>query len=142
LAGETVKSERRPLLRTLGRSLRLLCPACGRASVAERPFQIRHHCPRCRALFKREDGFFVGAIAINLVTTELVTLGLYLAGLLFFDFETIFTVLFATALVLPVVFYHHSWSFWLGADYFIESLPRYGGPEDFKVGNGSGAGGR
>jgi uncharacterized protein (DUF983 family) len=118
------KSRRRPLL-ILSRSLRLRCPVCGAASIAERPFRIRHHCPACRALFKREEGFFVGAIAINLVATEGFTILLCFAGLTFFDFQTLFTALFATALLLPVAFYHHAWGAWLGLDHLIESLPRY-----------------
>ena len=117
----------RPPAKILIRVLRLRCPACGEASIAERPFRIRHHCPACRALFKREEGFFVGAIAINLVATEGFTILLCFVGLLFFDFGTLFTALFATALVLPVLFYHHAWSAWLGFDHFIESLPRYEG---------------
>ena len=135
------KRERRSIPTTLGRSLRLRCPACGRASVFERPFHVRHHCPACRALFKREEGFFVGAIAVNLVSTELVTLALYLVGILFIDFQTLFTVLFATALLLPAVFYHHSWSFWLGGDYFVESLPKYEGEAGGDVKGGHSAGG-
>ncbi|HEX8853036.1 MAG TPA: hypothetical protein VF754_06090, partial [Pyrinomonadaceae bacterium] len=63
--------------------MRLRCPVCGGASIVERAFHIRHHCRVCRALFKREEGFFVGAIAINLVTTEAVILFLYIAWLPF-----------------------------------------------------------
>lgn len=121
-----MKEARRSPLAILSRSLRLRCPVCGRTPIAERPFRIRHHCPACRALFKREEGFFVGAIAINLVATEGFTILLCLVGLLFFDFRTLFTALFATALVLPVLFYHHAWSAWLGFDHLVESLPRYG----------------
>jgi uncharacterized protein (DUF983 family) len=120
------KAPRSPA-KILLRVLRLRCPACGGASVFERPFRVRHHCPACRALFKREEGFFVGAIAINLVATEGFTILLCLAGLLFFDFRTLFTALFAVALVLPALFYHHAWSAWLGFDHFIERLPRYEG---------------
>ncbi|MCA1613698.1 MAG: hypothetical protein LC800_06020, partial [Acidobacteria bacterium] len=58
-------TERRPIIRTLLRGLALRCPVCGRSSIAKQPFRIRHYCPRCGALFQREEGFFVGAIAIN-----------------------------------------------------------------------------
>lgn len=130
-----MREERRPPLTILSRSLRLRCPACGRASIAERPFRIRHHCPACHALFKREEGFFVGAIAVNLVATEGFTILLCFTGLLFFEFRTLFTALFATALLLPVIFYHHAWSAWLGFDHIIESLPRYeGGAGDGRAG--------
>ena len=131
---------RRSPAKILLRVLRLRCPTCGVASIAERPFRVRHHCPACRALFLREEGFFVGAIAINLVATEGFTILLCLAGLAFFDFRTLFTALFATALVLPVVFYHHAWAAWLGFDHFIEGLPRYGGGRDGGAGgDGDGA---
>ena len=118
---------RRAPAKILLRALRLRCPVCGGASIVERPFRVRHHCPACRALYKREEGFFVGAIAINLVATEGFTILLCFVGLIFFDFRALFTFLFATALVLPVVFYHHAWSAWLGFDHLIETLPRYEG---------------
>jgi len=41
------------------------------------------------------------------------------------SYETVLAGLFIVALLFPVAFYHHSWSFWLGFDYLIESLPKY-----------------
>ena len=110
----------------------LRCPACGGASVVRRPFQIRHHCPACRALFKREEGFFVGAIVANVLTTELAVLVTYFAGLLVAGsyFDSLIAVLLCVAVLFPVAFYHHSWSVWLGADYLIESLPKFGGRDE------------
>lgn len=107
--------------------MRLRCPACGGASIVKRPFQIRHHCPACRALFKREEGFFVGAIVSNVLTTEFVVLLAYLVCLPLAGtrFDLLLGILFAVALLFPVAFYHHSWSVWLSADYLIESLPKY-----------------
>ena len=66
----------------------------------------------------REAGFFVGAILINVVTTEMVILAIYLICLvvLGFDSQWVLTVLFTAALLFPVAFYHHSWSIWLGFD--------------------------
>jgi uncharacterized protein (DUF983 family) len=120
--------ERRPVIQTLLRGLRLRCPVCGRTSIAARPFRIRPHCPRCRAVFQREDGFFVGAIAINLVTTEVIVLLVYglclLAGVK--DFQLLLTALFAVALLFPAAFYHHSWGLWLSFDHIVESLPQRG----------------
>ena len=109
------------------RCARLHCPACGRAHIAERPFRIWHHCPACRALFKREEGFFVGALAINVVTTELVLLVIYYFCLLALDARdaVTFPIVCAAAVLFPVAFYHHSWSIWLGLDYLLEGLPQY-----------------
>ena len=79
------------------------------------------------ALFKREDGFFVGAILANVVTTELVILVVCFFFLLIVgaDYESVLVLLFVMALLFPVAFYHHSWSLWLGFDYIVESLPKY-----------------
>jgi uncharacterized protein (DUF983 family) len=121
------KKDRREFGLTLSRCVRLRCPACGAASIVERPFQIRHHCPACRALFKREEGFFVGAIVSNVLTTELAVLLTYFVCLPLAStrFDFLLGILFAVALLFPVAFYHHSWSVWLSADYLIESLPKY-----------------
>ena len=110
------------------RCLRLRCPACGGASIVARPFQIRDHCPSCGAHFKREEGFFVGAVAINLVTTEAVIILMCIAGafVVGFEFEAMLVPLLATAFLFPLAFYHHSWSAWLTFDHLVERLPRGG----------------
>jgi len=79
------------------------------------------------ALFKREDGFFVGAILANVVTTELVILFVCFFFLLIVgaSYESVLVLLFVLALVFPVAFYHHSWSLWLGFDFIVESLPKH-----------------
>jgi hypothetical protein len=79
------------------------------------------------ALFKREDGFFVGAILANVVTTELVILFVCFFSLLIVgaNYDSVLVLLFVTAVIFPVAFYHHSWSLWLGFDYIVESLPKY-----------------
>ena len=124
-----MKIDRDQILKTIARSLTLRCPVCGESSIVQRLFHIRHHCPSCRALFKREDGFFVGAILVNVVTTELVILVICFFWLLVVgsDYETVLYGLFAVAVLFPVAFFHHSWSLWLGFDYLVESLPKYRG---------------
>ena len=108
----------------------MLCPACGEAKIVTHPFRIRHHCPHCLSLFKREDGFFVGAILANVVITELVILLLCFFFLLIVGvtYQSVLVLLFVMALLFPVAFYHHSWSLWLGFDFIVESLPKYTGP--------------
>ena len=121
-----MKEKRPPIGPVLLRSLKLRCPACGNASIVERPFRIKKRCSECRAIFKREEGFFVGAILVNIVTTEVVILFIYLVSLPFFSTydQLVLGILFVLALVFPVAFYHHSWSFWLGFDHLVESLPK------------------
>ena len=116
----------RTIILTLSRCLKLQCPACGGASIVERPFNLKHRCTACEVIFKREEGFFVGAIMANVVATEVVILVVYFACLLFtnFDERTTLTILFAVGVTFPVAFYHHSWALWLGMDHLIEGLPR------------------
>ena len=78
-------------------------------------------------MFKREEGFFVGAILANVITTEIIIL---LTCLIFLtvggvDYQKVLPALFILALLFPVAFFHHSWSFWLAFDYLVESLPKY-----------------
>jgi uncharacterized protein (DUF983 family) len=115
------------VLKIFGRVITLRCPVCGRVSIAESPFRIRHHCSECRSLFKREDGFFVGAILVSVVTTELIILAACFFALLVLNLEynKVLFALFGLAVVFPVAFYHHGWSIWLGFDHLVESLPSY-----------------
>jgi len=121
--------DNRSVVTVMSRSLRLKCPACGQSSTFKGPFRIRNHCPSCRSLFKREEGFFVGAILANVMATEFLILVVSMVWLVVFktSYETVLAALFILALLFPPAFYHHSWSFWLGFDYLIESLPKYEG---------------
>lgn len=124
-----MNSSRRSIIKTLSRGLRLRCPVCGESSIVRSPFHIKHQCTACDALFKREEGFFVGAIMANVVTTEFVILVLYVFSLPFINtrFDLVLTCLSIVAIIFPVAFYHHSWSFWLAFDHLVESLPRVSG---------------
>jgi len=90
----------------------------------QKPFTIRESCPACGVLFKREEGFFVGAILVNTVTTEIVILMVYLISVaIALDVNrSLLLTLLALAVTFPILFYHHSWSIWLGFDHLVESL--------------------
>ena len=121
-----MKRDLRTIITVLFRCLRLRCPACGRSSIVRRPFQIKHYCSSCSALYKREPGFFVGAILANVIATEGLILAVYLISLLVtgVNYQSVLNVLFTLAILLPIAFYHHSWSVWLSFDYLLESLPK------------------
>jgi uncharacterized protein (DUF983 family) len=106
------------------RCLQLLCPACGNASIVKKPFHIRDRCSSCLVRFQREEGFFVGAILINVVSTELVILLAYLMSMVVIGsyYQVVIALLLILALAFPVAFYHHSWSIWLTFDHAVEGL--------------------
>ena len=117
----------RPTIATLlVRCLKLRCPACGRSAVFDRPFHVKERCGSCRAVFKREEGFFVGAILVAVITTELVILLTYLASMPIIEahYELVIGILCGLALLFPLLFFHHSWSIWLSFDHLVEGLPR------------------
>src|SRR5690348_13144551 len=58
--------------RILLRSLRLRCPACGDGRIYRRLVRMRPGCSHCGLVYEREQGYFVGAIYINVIATEMV----------------------------------------------------------------------
>jgi uncharacterized protein (DUF983 family) len=121
-----VKRIRPPLSKALAWCLALRCPVCGRSRIFARLFQIEERCAACGAVFKREEGFFVGAILVAVVTTEAVIVLAYLISLpiVAAHYQLVIGVLLGLALIFPVLFFHHSWSIWLSFDHFIEGLPQ------------------
>lgn len=120
-----MKRDPRTILQTLWWCLKLQCPVCGRDSVVARPFHIKERCSTCQAIFKREEGFFVGAIMANVLATEATILITYFVSLFLISNEqTMLTILFIVGVAFPLFFYHHSWALWLGMDHLIEGLPR------------------
>jgi uncharacterized protein (DUF983 family) len=124
-----MKRDRPGIGLTIWRSLKLRCPACGRASIVARPFNLKHRCDACGVIFKREEGFFVGAIMANVVATEGFILVIYLAciTLTSLNEQVLLTTLFVVGIAFPLAFYHHAWSLWLAMDHLIEGLSRQPG---------------
>ncbi len=82
-------------------------------------------CPECGLSYFPEQGYYVGAMIINYVATTAVVVAIFLLSLLFRDFTTLSTnskillwMVFATGLSLSLV--RHSYSFWLGIDFWIK----------------------
>jgi uncharacterized protein (DUF983 family) len=106
------------------RGARLRCPDCGQASIYRSVFKIKHHCSECGLLFEREQGYFVGAIYINVVATEFLLLLIFGLSLLFFPASnrTVHITLYVLAVLLPLIFFHHSRSLWLAIDHIIDPI--------------------
>jgi uncharacterized protein (DUF983 family) len=90
------------------------------------PFRMNTHCSYCGLVYEREQGYFIGAIYINVIATESLLLGTLLIYALITGTvnQTILTVLFVLAIVLPLLFYHHSRSLWLCLDHILNPLER------------------
>ena len=106
------------------RGLLLKCPDCGRGWIYQAPMRVRHHCLVCGLVFQREQGYFTGALYINLLVTEVLVISTFLISLLI-DVENpdkLFTLMLAMGAVLPTLFFHHSRSFWLSFDHLIDPI--------------------
>jgi uncharacterized protein (DUF983 family) len=67
------------LRRVLARAARMRCPSCGRASAFTSWFHMRERCPVCHFWFERNEGYFLGATAINLVLAIVLPALAYIA---------------------------------------------------------------
>ncbi len=97
------------------------CPYCGSSGIYESYFALRERCPRCGVRFEREEGYFLGAYALNLIVAEFLGLGLAI----FLIFRTdlrhlslIWQELIAVALAIafPVVLFPFSRTVWIAMD--------------------------
>ncbi len=73
-------------------------------------------------VFAREQGYFIGAIYVNVIATESLIFFTYLLSLLVLPItdSTIYVVLLVMALTLPLAFFRHARSIWLSFDYVID----------------------
>ena len=110
------------------RGLRKRCPVCGRGKLFRTWFKMRDRCPACGYSFEREEGYFVGALIVNIAVAEAWFAALFLAVVFATAPEMAWQPLLIVALVtnglLPVVFYPYSKSLWMTLDlYFHPERP-------------------
>lgn len=107
----------------IARGLARRCPRCGGGGLFEGWFTMRERCPGCHLKLAREDAHFVGAMAINLVVTE-IAFGILLvtwAAATWPKPPWVSITLTAVAMnaVLPVLLYPFSKSVWTALDLWM-----------------------
>lgn len=110
---------------TLGRALGLRCPRCGGRGLFESWLRPKPSCPTCGQLIERpEEGYWLGALLVNLVVAELLPLGAVVGVLLATWPHPPWTLLLygggALAAISPFVFYPFSKLAWLAVDLYIQ----------------------
>jgi uncharacterized protein (DUF983 family) len=115
------RNDRARALLTVRRALLRRCPYCGSSGIFRGYLALREVCPTCGARFEREEGYFLGAYALNLVVAEII--GLTLAILLLFrtdlrHLDLIWQEIIAIAIVvaLPILFFPYSRAVWIAID--------------------------
>jgi len=109
------------------RGLLLRCPNCGKGKLFRRGFTMYEKCSVCGWHFEREEGYWTGAVAVNLVVTELlialvavpVAVALALA-------QKPITLLIIIGLpmpfILPLLFFRHAKSLWMSIDFMVHPV--------------------
>ena len=104
------------LLRTLVRH----CPRCGAAGVFDGWFTLKDHCPRCGLSYEREEGYWVGALAVNIAGAIALWSVFFLGGMLVTWPDVPWTFLtlggIAVMVIFPIVFYPYSKTLWFWLD--------------------------
>lgn len=59
-------------VRLMRRAITLRCPNCGQGRLIKNWFGLEERCPVCQVWLEREEGYFLGAMAINLIVAELI----------------------------------------------------------------------
>ncbi len=105
---------------------RLLCPSCRNHALFETFLNMHRKCPGCGYVFEREEGYFVGAIYINIIATFAIILGG--SGLMAWFFApalmTLIVVWCIFAVLFPVFFFRYSRGVWLNLDHYFSNNDR------------------
>lgn len=104
----------------LGRGLVKRCARCGSGGLFTTWTKMVDTCPRCGMRFEREEGYWVGAMTVNIVVTEIWFVIFLVIGILLTWPELPVLPLVGIGVVVnglfPVFFYPFSKTVWLAID--------------------------
>lgn len=112
------------VMTSLKRGFLLRCPNCGRGKLFRRGFTMYEKCSVCGWRFEREEGYWTGAVAVNLVVTELLIAFIVVPlAIVFASANVSLALLLIVGLPLPIVlpflFYRHAKSLWMSIDFIV-----------------------
>jgi uncharacterized protein (DUF983 family) len=112
-----------PRFRTLlKRALTRRCPQCGARGIFRTYLSLRDQCPRCGYRFEREEGYFLGAYAVNLIAAEFITIALLVYFLVrtAYSWVTLEFIFIPLAVILPILFFPFARTLWMVIDLMID----------------------
>lgn len=102
------------------RGFRRRCPRCGQGKAFESYFRLRERCPICAYDFYREEGYWTGAMIINIAACEIWFFVLFVGSVLLtwpdIEWPLVLLVALVTNGLLPILFYPHSKTVWMALD--------------------------
>ena len=83
---------------------------------------MKQRCPGCDLLFEREPGYFIGSIYLNYGLTTILMIASYFAleKLAGFGLWECLAACAALGIVLPLLFFRHARTLWLGVDQMFD----------------------
>lgn len=112
--------ERPSLARAMGRAVLRRCPRCGEGGIFRRWVLMAPSCRRCGLDYERAEGYWIGAVALNLVVTEVVSIGSLVVVAVATWPDVPWTLLLiglvAATIAVPIVFYPLSRTLWLAGE--------------------------
>jgi len=111
-------------LTMLERGFLLRCPVCGKGKLFCGFFKMNERCPVCGLVYEREVGYFSSAMAINLIVSELLITAVVLPLAWDQQIPLLPILLWGSPLpvLLPILLYRHSRSFWLSFNHYFHPL--------------------
>ena len=107
----------------LWRGLRLRCPNCGRGRLFRGGYKMYEHCPVCGWRFEREEGYWTGAMAVNLVVTEFcITVAVIALAVARVPLVPMLAIGIPATIALPCLFYWHAKSLWMSIDFILHPV--------------------
>ena len=110
----------------LKRALLLRCPRCGKGHLFSGVFTMYKRCPVCNYKFEREEGYYTGAMAINLVVSELLVM-IYIVPISIWagvdphvPFIPILLLSSPLPIVLPLLFFRPTRGLWVNFNYLFD----------------------
>lgn len=103
------------------------CPRCGQGKLFRRWLQMTPKCPRCSLVFEREEGAFLGSLAINYSITGLALIGYLIVVLVVTLPDPPVAALTAgavgIAILLPLLIYPFAKTTWAAIDLLLHPRP-------------------
>lgn len=117
----------RRLTTLVARALARRCPYCASPGIFSSFWTLKEQCPRCDVPFEREEGYFLGAYAVNLIGAEFVGFAFVLALLIRTDLSTLSLQVIAVvvAVGLPLLGYPYARSLWMVIDLMVHRPERH-----------------
>ena len=102
------------------------CPRCTGKRIFKSFFQLHETCPSCEYRFEREEGYWTGAMIVNIAACEVwffvLFFGTMVASLPDVRWGPLLAVALITNGLLPIVFYPHSKTLWMAMDLYLHPL--------------------